>query len=179
MSKLIELVPLVCTRCQTPVPAQTDEVAWVCSQCGQGLLLSEEKGTIPLAVNFSAGIPPGKPGHPFWVVTGQVSLQRRIFGGGDQTQDAQQFWQSPRRFFVPAFTIQLDPLIETGTRLLQQPPALQPGSPAAFLPVTLHPEDVKPMVEFIIIGIEASRRDKIKEIQFNLNLSAPELWILP
>jgi hypothetical protein len=35
------------------------------------------------------------------------------------------------------------------------------------------------MVEFIIIGIEANRRDKIKEIQFNLNLSAPELWILP
>lgn len=179
MSKQIELVPLVCSRCQTPVPAKPDEMAWVCSQCGQGLLLSEEKGTIPLAINFSAGIPAGKPGTPFWVAAGQVAMQRRIFGGGDQTRDAQQFWSAPRRFFVPAYTLPLDQLIDLGSRLLQQPPALQAGNPAAFLPVTLHPEDARPMAEFIVIGIEANRKDKIKEVQFNLNLSTPELWILP
>jgi len=179
MSKQIELVPLSCAKCQTPVPARPDEVAWVCSQCGQGLLLSEEKGTLPLSVNFAAGILNGQPGKPFWVATGQISLQRQIFGGGDQSREAQQFWQTPRRFFVPAYTLPLDQLIDLGSRLLQQPPALQAGGPAVFLPVILHPEDVRPMAEFIVIGIEANRKDKIKQIQFNLNLSAPELWILP
>ena len=179
MSKPIELVPLVCTRCQTAVPAKPAEVAWVCQQCGQGLLLSEEKGTLPLAVNFAAGIPAGKLGRPFWVATGQVQVTRQIFGGGDQSREAQAFWQVPHRFFIPAYDLPIDQMIDFGTSLLQQNPAIQTGSPTAFLPVTLHIEDVRPAAEFIVIGIEAARKDRIKEIQFKLNLSTPELWVLP
>ena len=37
--KPVELVPLLCVRCQAPVPARPGEVAWVCEQCGQGLVL--------------------------------------------------------------------------------------------------------------------------------------------
>ena len=179
MSTPIELVPLLCTRCQTSVPAKPNEVAWVCQQCGQGLLLSEEKGAVPLAINFAAGIPANQAGKPFWVATGQVQVQRQIFGGGDQTRDAQVFWQTPHRFFVPAYDLPIDQMIDLGTRLLQQNPNIQTGNPAGFLPVTLHIEDVRPAAEFIVIGIEAARKDKIKEIQFSLNLSAPELWVLP
>ena len=179
MTKSIELIPLVCLRCQTPVPAEPEEVAWVCAQCGQGLLLSEEKGTVPQVVNYAAGIIPNNKGKPFWVVTAQVALQRRTFGIGDQNQEAARAWSVPRRFFVPAFTLPLEQLVEWGTRLLVQPPNLQAGSPASFLPVTLLPEDIKPMVEFIVMGVEANRKDKLKEVQISLQLGAPELWILP
>jgi hypothetical protein len=179
MSTLIELLPLVCTRCQTAIPAKPNEIAWVCQQCGQGLVFSEEKGAVPLVINFAAGISAGKAGVPFWVATGQVQVQRQIFGGGDQARDAYLFWQAPHRFFIPAYDISIDQMVDLGTRLLQQNPALQAGSPSAFLPVTLNIEDVRPAAEFIVIGIEAARKDKIKEIQFTLNLSSPELWILP
>jgi hypothetical protein len=179
MSKAVELIPLLCARCQAAIPAQPDEVAWVCSQCGQGLLLSEEKGTVPLTIQYSQGIAPGKQGQPFWVTTGQVTFgQRRIFGGGDQGSQTQQFWAQPYRFFIPAFTLPLDQLIETGTRLLQQPPTLQPGPAAPFLPIILTPEDIMPVAEFIVMGIEANRKDKIKEVQFSVQLNPPELWVL-
>jgi hypothetical protein len=179
MSKAIELIPLLCTRCQTAVPAKLDEVAWVCAQCGQGLLLDEEKGAVPLAINFAAGIPANQKGWPFWVATGQVTVQQRsIFGGGDQGRQAAEFWQPARRFFVPAFSSPLDQLITWGTTLLQKPPALQSGQAAGFAPVILHPEDIQPVAEFIVLGIEADRKDKIREINFTLQLSAPELWVL-
>jgi len=34
------------------------------------------------------------------------------------------------------------------------------------------------MAEFIVLGIEADRKDKVREIQFTVQLSAPELWVL-
>jgi hypothetical protein len=179
MSKAIDLIPLVCTRCQTPIPAEPDEVAWVCAQCGQGLLLDEEKGAAPIAVNYAAGIPANQKGWPFWVANGQVTIaQRRIYGSGDQGRQAAEFWQPAHRFFIPAFNSPLDQLIAWGASLLQRPPALQPGPPAGFAPVILHLEDIQPVAEFIVLGIEADRKDKIRGVDFTLQLSAPELWVL-
>ena len=183
MTQPVELIPLLCTHCQAAIPAQPEEVAWVCAQCGQGLLLSEEKGVVPLTINFSAEIPPTGKGRPFWVVAGQTVLQRRIFGGGDQGQQAQEYWRSPHRFFVPAFNLPLDQMVDWGLRFLQQPPNLNAAAPVvtppSFLPVTLMPGDLQPMVEFIVMGIEAARKDKIKEIQLSIKLELPELWIIP
>ena len=179
MTPAIELVPLICCRCQTPVPAETDEIAWVCANCGQGLLLSETKGTQPLVVNYAAGLMADKKGRPFWVATGQVNLQRRLYGAGDQSASAQAFWQSPHRFMVPAFALPLQTLVDVGSNLLLQSPILNPGTTAPFLPVTLATGDIQPMAEFIVMGIEAARKDNLKEMTFTLNLSSPELWIVP
>jgi hypothetical protein len=96
MPAAVTLVPLLCFKCQAAIPANPDEVAWVCPTCGQGLLLSEEKGTGPLEIRCSAAILPGKIGRPFWVAQGQVAMQRRIFGGGDQSSQAEDFWRGGR-----------------------------------------------------------------------------------
>ncbi len=178
MSPVIELIPLVCCRCQTPVPAQPDETAWVCPNCGQGLLLSEISGTVPLQINYSKGIAPNTKPRPFWVATGQVAIQRSIYGGGDQSAYAQAFWQAPHQFFVPAFSLALETLIDVGSNMLLQPPSLDPGATTPFLPVTLATSDIQPMAEFIVMGIEAARKDKLREVEFTLKLGAPELWIL-
>lgn len=180
MDKAIELIPLVCVRCSTPVPAEVDEVAWVCAQCGQGLSL-EETGLQSLEVNYMAGIPADAKGKPYWVVQGQVSsLQREKYGSGSkETQQAQTFWSQAQRFFVPAYSATLEHLLAQATQLLLQPPALQKGTAAPFEPVTLAIEDVRPAAEFIVVAIEAGRKDKLKKINFSLQLSLPVLWILP
>ncbi|MCL4562492.1 MAG: hypothetical protein M1281_18005 [Chloroflexi bacterium] len=175
----IQLIPLLCCKCQTPVLAQPDETAWVCEQCGQGLLLSETEGTVPLDVHFGVGIAPNVKGRPFWVAAGTVQLQRRIYGSGDQSPVAQKFWASGRTFFIPAFSLPLADLVDGGVKMLLQPPTLAPGGEAAFLPVTLHREDVNAYAEFIVMGIEAARKDNLKELQFTLTLETPALWILP
>lgn len=180
MDKPVELIPLICPRCSTPVPAESGEVAWVCSQCGEGWSLEEERGLAPLRVEFSAGIAPNNSGKPYWVVEGQVSLQRQSFGSNQQqSSEAEVFWRQPRRFLIPAYTCTLEELLDLGTRMLLQPPALQPGSPAHFEPATLAPEDLQATAEFIVMAIEASRKDKLKQVDFNLRLSSPVLWVLP
>jgi hypothetical protein len=180
VDKSIELVPLVCVRCSTPVPAELDEVAWVCSQCGQGLSL-EETGLQALEVHYMAGIPANTKGKPYWVVRGQVSsLEREKYGGGNkETQEAEALWSQPQRFFVPAYNTTLEHLLAQATQLLLQPPALQEGTAVPFEPVTLAVDDIRPAAEFIVMAIEAGRKDKLKKMNFSLQLFPPVLWILP
>jgi hypothetical protein len=170
---------MFCTKCQTPIQAHPDEVAWVCPQCQQGLLLSDVHGLDPLVVHFSSALSSGKTGFPYWVAVGQVNMLDRTTFSGDERAAMFGFWQTPRQFFVPAFTLPLDQLVEFGSRLLKQPPPLQSGNPMPFQPATLRPADIQPVSEFIVLAIEAERRDQLRTVNFNLNLAAPELWILP
>ena len=180
MTAPVELLPLRCVRCGTHVPAEVDEVAWVCNQCGQGLLLDRESGLAPLQVHFMAGVSPAEKGKPFWVASGSASLQREAYGTwGKKTGEAERFWNEQRRFFVPAFTLPLDTLLELGARYLLQPPNLEDGSGVPFEPVILSPEDVPALAEFIVLAIEAERKDSLKAIQAAVRLDSPELWVLP
>lgn len=174
------LLPLQCLKCQTPIPANVDEVAWVCSACGQAMLLDERQpsGLAPLELHYDANIRAGQRGRPFWVAQGQVNVSRQTYRGNADGQ-AQEFWSKPRTFFVPAFTCSLDELVSLGMKLLRQPIATLQGQPTPLMPVTLAVSDVRPMAEFIIMGIEAERGDMVKTVQIQLNLSAPVLWILP
>ncbi|MCI0519267.1 MAG: hypothetical protein L0Z70_03320 [Chloroflexi bacterium] len=178
MDQPIELVPLLCIRCAAPLPAQPEETAWVCAQCGQGLLLDEESGLTALEVHYAAGIPPGGRGKPYWVAEGRVSVERQTYSGS-QSKEAAQFWSQPRRFFVPAYQAPLEELTEMGRRLLVAAPALQEGSAAAFEPVTLSQADAAVAAEFLVMSVEAERKDKLKELNFTLDLQPPVLWILP
>jgi hypothetical protein len=85
----------------------------------------------------------------------------------------------PTGRLILAFNSPLETLLELGSKLVVQPPSFQPGPAARFEPVTLALEDVKPLAEFIVMALEAGRKDKLKEIQFSLELSDPVLWVLP
>jgi hypothetical protein len=171
-------VPLQCLRCQTPIPAGLDELAWVCENCQQGQRLDPQNGLEAVEVYYSAALAPEAVGKPYWVADGRVWLSRRETYGSDR-QEAQAFWSQPRRFFVPAFAANLDSLLAQAGNLLLQPPALQAGRPARFEPVTLALEDVRSAVEFIVIAAEAARKDRLKTLEFKLDLGQPVLWILP
>lgn len=174
------LLPLQCIKCQAPIAANVDEVAWVCATCGQSMLLDETqpKGIAELPIHYDGSVRTGQKGRPFWVAQGMVTLQRSLYRGNANNQ-AQEFWQKPHMFFVPAFACSLDELVSLGMKLLRQPVVPQQGQPAPFLPVTLLRGDVRPMAEFVIMGIEAERGDMLKSVNIQLNLNNPILWVLP
>lgn len=175
----VRLIPLLCVHCRNPVPAQPDEVAWVCQQCGLGLLLDNQQGTHALDVFFTATLQPGKLGRPFWVSSGRVAIQRREAYHGNENRAAQQFCAAPRLFYIPAWAAGLDEVVTTGVYLLKNPQAMQPGSPAPFLPVVTLPVDLHALAEFMIFSIEAERRDALKRVDFTVELKPPQMWILP
>lgn len=155
-------------------------MAWVCVQCGQGMALDVQSGLKPMQVHYAEGIPPNGRGKPYWVAEGEVALERNVYrSSGKSAQEAAQFWSQAHRFLIPAYSITQEDLLALTTRFLLQPPLLKPGSSARFEPVTLSMEDIQPVAEFIVMAIEASRKDMLKNLHFTLKLSLPTLWILP
>ena len=179
MNAPVELIPLKCIRCDTPIPAGLDEVAWACRQCGQGQQIGED-GLASLEIHFAQGIQPPRKGHPYWVCEGRVNLERQTYSGlGKKTKDAEQFWGQPRKFFVPAFSYPLEDFTRVGVQWLQQSPALSSGPVVEFEPVTVASEDIQAWVEFLVLALEAERKDKVKSVRFTIQLGEPQLWILP
>lgn len=178
MAGPVELIPLVCIRCGTRLPAEPNEVAWVCPQCGQGQQIDAGRGLVALEVQYAAGIAPGAKGKPFWVARGQAAVQRHTYSG-NQDNEAQRFWAQAHTFYVPAFDTSLETLVTLGRQAIERPPVLQPGPAVPFEAVKFSVEDVQPLAEYIVIGLEADRKDKLKELNVRLTLETPTLWILP
>lgn len=178
METPIQLLPLNCIRCGTPIPAAPDEVAWACENCGQGQQLQAD-GLHPLEIHYAQGIPASRKGRPFWVCEGRVTLKRDTYGRGKARGESARFWYAPRKFVIPAFDYPLEDFTRDGVRWLSAPPEMEPGPAVPFEPVTVPTEDVQPWAEFLIVAVEAGFKDKIKNLTFNLQLSPPQLWILP
>lgn len=178
MDQAVELIPLLCLRCSTPIPAQTDEVAWVCAQCGQGMALDEAGNLLPQMVKYAGAIPANSKGKPFWVVEGRVTMERQTYSG-NEAGFSDIFWSQPRLFFIPAFSCPQETLLTLGNQMLLDPPDLTEGPPAEFEAVTFTPDDTQALAEFIVVALEASREDMLKTLQFSVMLFKPVLWILP
>jgi hypothetical protein len=161
------------------VPAKPEEVAWVCEQCGQGLLLNEEKGLVAQDLFFSAQIAQNGIGHPYWVSRGQVTITNRQTYKGDQTKAAMEFWASQHLFFVPAWNVSVEEVVSSGVKLLRSPLGIQPGGRTRLYGVVLAPRDVRPLAEFMVMSIEADRSDAMRELLFKLDLDPPQLWVMP
>ncbi len=176
----VELIPMLCVRCQNPLAAQPGEVFWVCPTCGQGQVLHDEQGLLAQAVRYAAGIPQNAQGKPVWVVSGQAALSRSTYDAFDKRGEMEQFWAQAHAFYIPAYDLPLEQLTSSALGALRQPPRLQEApSPSAFLPVTVHPEDLQPLAEYIVLALEADRKDNLKQLEINLKLGPPELWVLP
>ena len=144
------------------------------------MALDQQRGLVPIPVYYSAGIPASADGKPYWVVDGQATLRRETYRSNSQSaREAEQFWSQPRRFFIPAYETPLDVLLSQAVKLLVQQPTLQAGAAARFEPVTLALEDIQPAAEFIVMAVEAARKDMLKNVDFQVKLGSPALWILP
>jgi hypothetical protein len=91
-------------------------------------------------------------------------------------------WDYPRALYVPAWEMSLHTAQNVGSRLIQQQPELQeiqPPEGATFTSATVTPGDARKLLEFIILAIEARRKDWLKNLQFELEIGEPEMIILP
>jgi hypothetical protein len=144
------------------------------------MVLDEAHGLEALDIHYSADIPENSTGKPYWVADGQVTMERKTYSSkGKHREAAEQFWDKSQRFFVPAFQAPLESLLEAAKAMLLNPPRLSSGPGTPFEAITLNRDDLSAAAEFIVIAIEAERKDKIKRIDFELKLSKPVLWILP
>ncbi|HET7009233.1 MAG TPA: hypothetical protein VFI11_00535 [Anaerolineales bacterium] len=177
MTAPVELVALECLRCRSRLPAEEGQVAWLCAACGQGQRLDEEASLQPVDVFFALSAEGEARWLPFWVFPVEVRVAERVSYGHQQPADAR--WDSPQTFVLPAFDTRPEDVGQWGTRFLRNPVQLQAGPTGSLPPVTVTPDEAQKLAEFVVLTIEAERRDKIKSIRAVLDFGPAQLWALP
>lgn len=179
----MKLIPLLCPTCRHSLVAENEDVVVQCPNCSAAVQLLED-GFRLIRVRYvqaNAGTTVSQ-WLPVWVFLGRVHLRRRETQGGNQNAAAQSFWAEAKRLYVPAWELSLKIAQDKGTELILSQPEFQPlASPSdgKLTAATVSPEDARRLLELMIIGIEADRKDWLKTVEVELDLEEPELWAMP
>ena len=71
---------------------------------------------------------------------------------------------------------------EVGSRMIQHPPVarfIERPEGAYMEPAVVSTGDALRLLEFIVLAIEARRRDWLKALDFRIEAGEPELWAMP
>lgn len=180
----MKLLLLRCPNCGEPLQAENDDVVVACANCFTPVAISVN-GPVKMKVQFgvSSGAAAGAGDWlPFWAFDGQVQIRKReTQGGSSKSKDANKLWGAPRRFWVPAWDLDLKVAQELGGRLVQAQPEFQKIDPppgARLTTAIVTPKDAKKLIEFIILAVEARRSDWLRDIDFDFKANEPQLWAL-
>jgi hypothetical protein len=177
----MKLLLLRCPQCNQALSPGNDDVVIQCPNCRSAVAIGDG-GLSLLPVLYAAASQTPETWLPFWVCRGHVTIQtRRTQGGRSADEESRAFWGRPRQVYIPAWACPLDEARELIRQLLVDQPRLtaaQPGE-ATFTSATIAPEDGRKLLDLVIVGIEAGRRDWLQDLSYDLRLDSQVLWLLP
>lgn len=181
----MKLLALRCPTCAQLLTPQSPEVVVLrCGNCGTAVSVSDS-GLDDINIQFA------KPASemvdawvPLWVFNGRVHIHSRQTQGSNRQaqQDVQQLWGYPRRLYVPAWNLPTEAACQLGGELVQHQPAFQHATPPAkvsLVEAVVTPADALKLLEFVVFNVEAARKDWLKDLQFTIEATAPQLWAIP
>lgn len=182
----MKLILLRCPNCSEPLNPDNDDVVIACPNCLTPVAIAvngPQEMTVRFVVPVNKAVS-GSRWFPFWVFEGHVHILRRETQGGSRSgrKESEKLWGSSRRLYVPAWELDLHNAQEVGSQLIQKQPDIQfvnhPEN-AQLISVTVTPTDARKLLEFVILAVEARRRDWLKDLEFDLEINDPELWGMP
>ena len=181
----MKLIPLRCPECQEPLAPGNDDLVLACQNCQTTLAISV---TGPQRMDVRYAVPAGSSPKvnqwvPYWVYQGRVNVTRRETQGGSSEEiKVRALWGSPRYLYVPAWDISLHKAQAIGSQLAEQQPEFQfvkQPDAGRLVPAVISPGDGRKLLEFVVLAIEARRKDWLKNLDFYLDVGQPELWAIP
>ncbi len=181
----MKLLAARCPECSHPLAPENDHVVIACDQCFTTVHIGDE-GISRMPVRYAAPEAGASAGDwlPFWVFNGRVHMIKRDTQGGDRAsgQEAMRLWGQPRNLYVPAWELPLDLAQTVGSAMTQRQPVYQPiprPAQVRLRPASVTADDALKILEFVVLAIEARRRDWLKSLEFRLDVGQPEMWALP
>jgi DNA-directed RNA polymerase subunit M/transcription elongation factor TFIIS len=182
---MMELLALKCPTCGQNLKPQSNEAVVVsCSNCKTAVSLHQSgikaidvKYAAPSSDNVEAWL-------PMWVFKGKVNITRRESQGSSKgaDKDAARLWNAANRLFVPAWQEPVRQAREIGSRFTVHQPSLESIEPTENMVMkeaTITPEDGLKLLDFIVLSLEAERKDWLEDLQFEIQTTGHELWAIP
>ena len=181
---IMKLVLLRCPNCARPLAPDNDDVVFMCTNCFTSVSI-DQRGVQVANVRFALPTRADVRTQrwlPYWVYHGRVKMLNRETQGRSDNKASQLQWANPQRMYVPAWAISMQVAQEIGSKLIQRQPAarfIERPEGAYMEAAVVSPEDAMRLLEFIILAIEARRKDWLKALDFQIDAAEPELWAMP
>lgn len=182
----MKLLALKCPVCaQRLTPKSKNVLVMGCANCETAVSIDPNKGVQETTLQFATPKSPEVDTWlPLWVFDAQVNItsRRTRKKHGRSEKASQELWGQPRRLYVPAWTMNMKTARQLGTKLVENQPQLQPTekpSGANLSEMLVAEEDALKLVEFIVMSIEAERKDWLTNLQFDIQTRTTNLWAIP
>lgn len=182
---MMQLVALKCPTCgQNLKPLSNEAVVVSCGNCKTAVSL-HQSGIKAIDVKYA---PPSsdkvETWLPLWVYTGKVNIKRRESQGSSKgaDKDAAKLWGNAQRLYVPAWQEPVRQAREIGSRFVVRQlvfEAIEPTDAMVMQEATVSPEDGLKLLDFIVLSLEASRKDWLEDLKFEIQTMGHELWAIP
>jgi hypothetical protein len=180
-----KLEAIHCKNCGSGLVVELNDYVTYCSSCGSGFELTDF-GLIPIEVNFAAPVLPAEGDiiyKPFWLVKTHIEILNReasggfisnIFGGSGQATSGD------ITFYIPAFYCSLDAMKHLAQNFTVKNPVASPQKfNSKITGFAYGKEDAKKLSEFILISIEAEKKDTMKNFEYRIDYNAFEVLGIP
>jgi hypothetical protein len=180
MASNIQLVSLRCEKCSQPLSGNAKSLFLYCPECGAGYEIVNQQQLQSTPVYFAREKKNNVDFLPFWAFDATLQLGKREGKGG--------FFSSPKglihlfeerqtlRFYIPAFTRDLNEKDPAALRLTYEQPELEFLHPQKSLPfVEISQEDARKVADYLLISSEIEQKDTLRSLQYQLNLQNPML----
>ena len=182
---MMQLVALKCPTCgQNLKPQRNEAVVVSCGNCKtavslhqSGLKAIDVKYAAPSSANVETWL-------PLWAYTGKVNIKRRESQGSSKgaDKDAAQLWGSAQRLYAPAWAEPIPQARQIGSQFVVRQPVFETIDPTESMMLqeaTITPEDGLKLLDFIVLSLEADRKDWLEDLQFEIQTTGYELWAIP
>jgi hypothetical protein len=180
MSTNIQLVSLRCSKCSQPLSGDSNGIFLYCTACGGGFEIVSHQELIELPVYFARRKNSKHDFSPFWAFDATLGLTKRDAKGGffSNPKGLAQLFEKRHglRFYVPAFTKDLDSKEPIGLELTFEQPDLNYIHPQKKFPaVEITQEDARKIADYLFITSEIEQKDTLKTLEYRLTLQNPML----
>jgi len=180
-----KLEAVKCKNCGSGLVVEVNDNIVYCSSCGSGFeIINGELN--PIEINFAAPALPGKEEmiyKPFWLIKSHISILERkssgeffknLFGGTGEASSGDII------FYIPAFYCPLDKMKNLSTQFTIRNPVASPQKyNVKLFGFAYGREDAKKLSEFILISLEAEKKDTMKSFKYDMKFNSMEILGIP
>ena len=182
---MMQLLALKCPTCGQKLTPQSNETVVVsCAQCLTAVFL-QQSGIKVIPVQYAApSSDKVEVWLPVWVYNGRVNILRRESQGSSKgaDKDAAKLWNAAQKLYAPAWQEPIPQAREIGSWFVVRQPvfeAIEPTESMVMREATITPEDGLKLLDFIVLSLEAERKDWLADLQFEIQTTGRELWAIP